>query len=636
MYLEAKEIREEVLGEEHPDFATSLGNIAELYQSMGNYEKALPLYLQANAIREQVLGRRHPRFILGLNNLARLYLNRKNYSVARETLRQAIYGASNLSIPQTFDSDWVAQLKEAAYPSMAHLLKMIESLELLYSLLEQESRMPATDKQERVVELATALLDRARNQFSADQDQLRMLKQSNDWLLRALSLFPSDKRAAEAFELADENKSVLLLSAMQSKTANQLGNLPDSLIQEEKTLLKKREKLQAQLLEGGEQAEKDNLRNELIAVNQAIDAWRQVIKQDYPKYHQLKYQRPEQVHQSIQALLDDKTMLLEYVIADSLLHIFTVNQEKVSWHKVALTDGTLKAKIQTLHESLSNYKQSAENAQQNYEAYTRLAHWFYQKLVAPVLPKDEAIKHLIVVSDGELGHLPFEVFLTAPAPAKIDYKHLPYLLRKYSISYSYSAMLWKENQEAEARQNNGQLFAMAAQYKEDLDSALLRSRSEMMRFTREGLQPIPAARREVEALAQRYLGYFGFDSLATERGLCEKAADYAIIHLATHGLLNEEQPLLSAIAFTEDGDSLYDNFWQAHEISKMELNADLAVLSACETGYGRFETGNGIASLARSFMYAGVPALVVSLWQVNDQSISMIAEILCPLGRRHE
>jgi CHAT domain-containing protein len=58
----------------------------------------------------------------------------------------------------------------------------------------------------------------------------------------------------------------------------------------------------------------------------------------------------------------------------------------------------------------------------------------------------------------------------------------------------------------------------------------------------------------------------------------------------------------------------------------MELNADLVVLSACETGYGRFETGNGIASLARAFMYAGVPALVVSLWQVNDQSTSIIMQ----------
>jgi len=82
--------------------------------------------------------------------------------------------------------------------------------------------------------------------------------------------------------------------------------------------------------------------------------------------------------------------------------------------------------------------------------------------------------------------------------------------------------------------------------------------------------------------------------------------------------------MLSSLAFTENQDSLEDNFLQAYETSRMKLNANLVVLSACETGYGKFEQGEGIISLARSFMYAGVPSLVVSLWQVNDASTAAI------------
>ena len=104
----------------------------------------------------------------------------------------------------------------------------------------------------------------------------------------------------------------------------------------------------------------------------------------------------------------------------------------------------------------------------------------------------------------------------------------------------------------------------------------------------------------------------------------EKAGDYAVIHLAMHGLLDPNAPILSSLAFTEDGDSVENNFLHAYEISKMKLNADLVVLSACETGYGRFDKGNGIASLAQAFAYAGAPALVVSLWQVNDYVTSEI------------
>jgi len=91
-----------------------------------------------------------------------------------------------------------------------------------------------------------------------------------------------------------------------------------------------------------------------------------------------------------------------------------------------------------------------------------------------------------------------------------------------------------------------------------------------------------------------------------------------------HGILNTATPLLSSLAFTENGDSLQDNFLEAHEISSMQLQSDLVVLSACETGYGKFEQGEGVMSLARSFMYAGVPSLLVSLWQVNDGSTAII------------
>ena len=91
-----------------------------------------------------------------------------------------------------------------------------------------------------------------------------------------------------------------------------------------------------------------------------------------------------------------------------------------------------------------------------------------------------------------------------------------------------------------------------------------------------------------------------------------------------HGILDTKRPMMSSLAFTENRDSTEDNFLHAYEISNMKLNANLVVLSACETGYGKFEQGEGVVSIARSFMYAGVPSLVVSLWQVNDVSTAKI------------
>lgn len=85
---------------------------------------------------------------------------------------------------------------------------------------------------------------------------------------------------------------------------------------------------------------------------------------------------------------------------------------------------------------------------------------------------------------------------------------------------------------------------------------------------------------------------------------------------------------MSSLAFTKDSDSIESNFWQAHEISKIQLNANLVVLSAYEIGYRRFEKGNGIASLARAFMDAGASSIIVSLWLVNDFATSEIMKNL--------
>ena len=197
----------------------------------------------------------------------------------------------------------------------------------------------------------------------------------------------------------------------------------------------------------------------------------------------------------------------------------------------------------------------------------------------------------------------------------------------YKISYNYSATLWKENKETTVkRKNNNQILGMSANYRIGLDSSVMKIRLPTYQEMRALLTDLPSAKKEVKLLAEKFQGHFLFDKQSSERFFKEKAADFAVIHLAMHGLLNNQGQILSSLAFTEDSDSNQNNFLHAYEISKMELNADLVVLSACETGYGKFEKGNGIASLARAFMYAGAPSLVVSLWQVNDASTAIIMQ----------
>ncbi|MBL4649707.1 MAG: CHAT domain-containing protein [Aureispira sp.] len=168
------------------------------------------------------------------------------------------------------------------------------------------------------------------------------------------------------------------------------------------------------------------------------------------------------------------------------------------------------------------------------------------------------------------------------------------------------------------------LLAVAADY--DSPSFTQNNRTEEDLLIRQHLIPLPGVVNEVKALEKIVLGTFLYGNDASEEVFKNKFADHGIIHLAMHGILNQKNPIASSLAFTENGSQVEDNFLHASEISNLSLNAQLVVLSACETGYGKFERGEGIMSLARSFMHAGVPSLVVSLWQVNDYSTAKIME----------
>ena len=164
--------------------------------------------------------------------------------------------------------------------------------------------------------------------------------------------------------------------------------------------------------------------------------------------------------------------------------------------------------IKSLHQALSDYELIVKDKKKDYRNYTENAYWFYQNLLEPVLKEAEGIENLVIVTDGALGHLPFETFLVEQVPQRItDYSELHYLVNEYSISYNYSATLWKENKEAPSAQNNGQILGLAANYEIPLDSSMMDVRLPTDQWLRAELIPLPAARREVEALQDNYQGF---------------------------------------------------------------------------------------------------------------------------------
>jgi CHAT domain-containing protein len=137
---------------------------------------------------------------------------------------------------------------------------------------------------------------------------------------------------------------------------------------------------------------------------------------------------------------------------------------------------------------------------------------------------------------------------------------------------------------------------------------------------REHLVPIPGVKDEVRMINRLVDGDIYLDEEATETRFKQNAENYDILHLAMHTIVNNEDPMYSKLAFVQNIDSLNDGFLNTYEIYNMRFNARMAVLSSCKTGFGKLMKGEGVMSLARGFMYAGCPSIVMTLWEVSDKS----------------
>jgi CHAT domain-containing protein len=634
LYLKAKEKNLAIYGANSLYYAGCLSNLGKLYFSMGKYDLVEPLYLESKEIKKAVYGMTSFDYVNTVNNLAAFYLKTNRLDDAESCYWQAIVAnckEEHLDSIQ-LSQNWLLFAEKDFYFN-SQIFETFYGLFLLNKIKYDSLGNKEFLKQGYIgLQTAMELNKRTKNEMTGEKDKLRILKKMNFLVKGAIasSLLLSENNEQEylydAFAYAEENKSILLADAFKGNRARNLGDLPDSLVLYELGLQKKKKELDKNRLQTGTAAEKEAVMAEINELNFEVQAFKNTLKDKYPKYHALKYENITAKAREIQELLSPNTMMVEYFISDTVTYLFAITPELVEVFPIPISLKKLTIHIRKFRTALSDYNMIGNNKSKAYGLYIQSAHWFYKELLGMAF-KDKAIENLIIVADGELGNLPFEAFLVEPGKEQLEqYDKLHYLVNDYNISYNYSATLWKENlskSQLSTATKKGELLACASAYPK-LDSSVLQRRTPYLNKLRNALKPLPAAEKEIATLESIFQGDFLWGDSTNEKFFKEEARHYGIIHLAMHGVLHPRTAMLSSLAFTENGDSTEDNFLQAYEISRLKLNADLVVLSACETGYGEFEQGEGIVSLARSFMYAGTPSLVVSLWQVNDYSTAEI------------
>ena len=245
-----------------------------------------------------------------------------------------------------------------------------------------------------------------------------------------------------------------------------------------------------------------------------------------------------------------------------------------------------------------------------------LARELYAILIKPIEKRLDPGKEIFIVPDRPFNSFPFG--------ALIDPESGKYLIEKYIISIAPSSTVFilcsHIAKQKEAFSVEGCLSIGQSVFKQ---SALLNS-------------ALPSTRTEVEQVAAWYgnRSKLLFDSAATEDSVRREIGNSEVIHIATHGLVNERKPEYSGLALWEESEASppdNDGLLQAGEISRMKLpRAKLVILSACRTLIGRDYHGEGMVGLARAFIASGAPVVISSLWNVDSH---MTAKMMNDLHR---
>jgi CHAT domain-containing protein len=193
-----------------------------------------------------------------------------------------------------------------------------------------------------------------------------------------------------------------------------------------------------------------------------------------------------------------------------------------------------------------------------------------------------------------------------------------FLVKHYQISYAYSANLLLKQKRIKTEHAPERFAGFASKYA-NKDTTFAVADVSRAVLTREGAYELKGAKEEVTAISDLLGGTAFVNESATEGAFKTKANRYKILHFAMHSLTDDKDPAQSKLLFTlTPKDTTNDNDLTAAELYTTSLKADLAVLSACNTGFGTLNKGEGVMSLARAFTYAGVPSTVTSLWKVPD------------------
>jgi CHAT domain-containing protein/tetratricopeptide (TPR) repeat protein len=460
---------------------------------------------------------------------------------------------------------------------------------------------------------AVAIVESLRGQSSGGVEERQRYFEGR---LRAhhgmLGLLVRENRNAEALAFAERTKARALLDVLVQgqvdieKSMTPLERAQERRLRSELARLNTRLRRAAQSREANHQSTRD-LESRLEAARLEHEAFESSL---YAAHPVLKVQRggasPIAPDDLAALLPDSDTALLEYAVAEDAAHLFVVTrpQSRAAPVVQAFTLPIARDELARLTEAFR-----VQLARRNLD-FRDSARRLYALVLGPARSLLEGKTKLVIVPDDALWQLPFQALVT---------ERDRYLMESSEISYAPSLTVLREMKTQRRRPGSTRANELLAVGNPELGWPEMKQTPQV---PHEGkLGRLPEAEREVRAVATLYgtarsKVYVGAE--AREDRVKAEAGHARVLHFATHGIVNDASPMYSLLVFAGGGGE--DGVLEVWELLQLDLTAELAVLSACETAGGRFGAGEGTIGMSWALFVAGVPAAVVSQWKVESAS----------------
>ncbi|KYG81518.1 CHAT domain-containing protein [Roseivirga ehrenbergii] len=588
-----------------------------LYNQQKNPLKAEESFLNAYKSFINIFGERHPRVGEILIQLAKLKIENQELVEAKELLWKAI-------LSNTYEYE---EVKLGVVPRSYNIinpLQTIQSLELLakveWEISETENDLSFLQKSRELYDTLLNLLAEILFETTQEEDLAQIIKLFHANYSSAINLLYEMKEKGildeqeyleNHFNYSEASKGIVtsysLFKHKALKSFKGKSNQVDSL----RSITKEASFVKSQITTFEiEYPNNENLKYYQDWLFNLLNKKRQILSKLESEETTFKNFLEESMMKSVDIIQKEvgyTHTIIEYFLTDDKLFTLLIKKNETKVSAQTLNDNFL--------QQISNHQSLKNNDIENYARGSRA---LYDILIAPIKSDLKDIEKLLIIPDKTLWNVNFGLLLTDDKE-HIDTKKLPYLLKDYQISYAYAVKLMGKNPPKQEQLDNKKVLALA--YGDDNGT-----KPQLSSFRNTPLAKIRGTAFELKAIEKLVDGDFIYGQKATEALFKEKSSEYGILHLAMHGVMIDSSINESYLAFFADSLQEEDGRLYPFELTELDLSADLAVLSACETGAGKIVNGEGVMSIGRGFFNAGVKSLLLTQWPLSDAVAPEIME----------